>query len=1270
MTSVSPEEGPLAGGTAIVIKGTGFETSGETVKIGSVAATVTEAKATEIKATTGVATSAGTDEVVVSEPKGVSVDGPFFTYIAGPKVTSITPAVGSTAGGTTVKIKGTGFLSGSTVKIGTTTPTSVDRISETEISAVTAAESTVGEDEVIVKDAGGESNKTIKFKYIEVPTVTGVAPAKGPTTGGTEIVLTGTGFTSASTVKVGGVAATGVSFKSATELKAKTPAGSVGSDEVVVSNEAGASTTNGTFEYETPPTVTSIAPEEGPTGGGTAIVIKGTGFETSGETVKIGSVTATVTEAKATEIKATTGVATSAGTDEVVVTEPKGTSTGGPFFTYIAPAKVTSITPAVGSTAGGTTVKIKGTGFLSGSTVKIGTTTPTSVDRISETEISAVTAAESTVGEDEVIVKDAGGESNKTIKFKYIEVPTVTGVAPAKGPTTGGTEIVLTGTGFTSASTVKVGGVAATGVSFKSATELKAKTPAGSVGSDEVVVSNEAGASTTNGTFEYETPPTVTSIAPEEGPTGGGTAIVIKGTGFETSGETVKIGSVTATVTEAKATEIKATTGVATSAGTDEVVVTEPKGTSTGGPFFTYIAPAKVTSITPAVGSTAGGTTVKIKGTGFLSGSTVKIGTTTPTSVDRISETEISAVTAAESTVGEDEVIVKDAGGESNKTIKFKYIELPTVTGVAPAKGPTTGGTEIVLTGTGFTSASTVKVGGVAATGVSFKSATELKAKTPAGSVGSDEVVVSNEAGASTTNGTFEYETPPAVTSVSPEEGPLAGGTAIVIKGTGFETSGETVKIGSVTATVTEAKATEIKATTGVATSAGTDEVVVTEPKGTSTGGPFFTYIAPAKVTSITPAVGSTAGGTTVKIKGTGFLSGSTVKIGTTTPTSVDRISETEISAVTAAESTVGEDEVIVKDAGGESNKTIKFKYIEVPTVTGVAPAKGPTTGGTEIVITGTGFTSASTVKVGGVAATGVSFKSATELKAKTPAGSVGSDEVVVSNEAGASTTNGTFEYETPPSVTSISPEEGPTGGGTAIVIKGTGFETSGETVKIGSVTATVTEAKATEIKATTGVATSAGTDEVVVTEPKGTSTGGPFFTYIAPAKVTSITPAVGSTAGGTTVKIKGTGFLSGSTVKIGTTTPTSVDRISETEISAVTAAESTVGEDEVVVKDAGGESNKTIKFKYIEVPTVTGVAPAKGPTTGGTEIVLTGTGFTSASTVKVGGVAATGVSFKSATELKAKHPLAPLAATKSWSATKRAPRPPTGRSNMRRRRR
>ena len=80
-------------------------------------------------------------------------------------MTSITPAEGSTAGGTAVKIKGTGFQAGSKVKIGSeaTEPTVV---SETEMTAKTASASGAGKDEVIVCDADGTSTKGPEFTYI------------------------------------------------------------------------------------------------------------------------------------------------------------------------------------------------------------------------------------------------------------------------------------------------------------------------------------------------------------------------------------------------------------------------------------------------------------------------------------------------------------------------------------------------------------------------------------------------------------------------------------------------------------------------------------------------------------------------------------------------------------------------------------------------------------------------------------------------------------------------------------------------------------------------------------------------------------------------------------------------------------------------------------------------------------------------------------------------------------------------------------------------
>ena len=77
----------------------------------------------------------------------------------------------------------------------------------------------------------------------------------------------------------------------------------------------------------------------------------------------------------------------------------------------------------------------------------------------------------------------------------------------------------------------------------------------------------------------------------------------------------------------------------------------------------------------------------------------------------------------------------------------------------------------------------------------------------------------------------------------------------------------------------------------------------------------------------------------------------------------------------------------------------------------------------------------------------------------------------------------------TPPTVTSVTPTQGSTLGGTAVKIKGTGF-VEGAKVKIGAEATSVVVVSATEITAKTA-AGSAGKDEVVVVDEKGTSSSG-----------------------------------------------------------------------------------------------------------------------------------------------------------------------------------
>ena len=592
------------------------------------------------------------------------------------------------------------------------------------------------------------------------------------------------------------------------------------------------------------PTVTSVTPSSGPAPGGTSVTIGGTGF-VAGAKVTIGSEATAVNVVSATEITAMTA-ATAAGSYNVVVTDANGTSLGGPSYAYIAatPPTVTTVTPSSGSTVGGASVKIKGTGFVAGAKVTIGSEA-TAVNVVSAKEIKATTAA-TAAGSYNVVVSDANGTSSGGPSYTYIAPPppTVTSVTPSSGSTVGTTAVTIKGTGFVAGAKVTIGSEA-TAVNVVSAKEIKATTAATAAGSYNVVVSDLNGTSSGGPSYTYIAPlaPTVTRVTPSSGSTVGGTPLTIKGTGF-VAGAKVTIGSEATAVNVVSAKEIKATTA-ATAAGSYNVVVSDANGTSSGGPSFTYIAPPPPTvmSVTPSSGSTVGGTPLTIKGTGFVAGAKVTIGSEA-TAVSVVSATEIMATTVA-TAAGADQVVVSDVNGVSSGGPSFTYIAPlpPTVASVEPSSGPEAGGTVVTIKGTGFVAGAKVMIGSEA-TAVSVVSATEIMATTVATAAGADEVVVSDVNGVSSGGPSFTYlappPPPPTVASVEPSSGPEAGGTVVTIKGTGF-VAGAEVTIGNEATDVFVVSETEIMAVT-TATTAGTDEVVVSDLDGTSTGGPSYTY--------------------------------------------------------------------------------------------------------------------------------------------------------------------------------------------------------------------------------------------------------------------------------------------------------------------------------------------------------------------------------------------------------------------------------------------
>lgn len=226
--------------------------------------------------------------------------------------------------------------------------------------------------------------------------------------------------------------------------------------------------------------------------------------------------------------------------------------------------------------------------------------------------------------------------------------------------------------------------------------------------------------------------------------------------------------------------------------------------------------------------------------------------------------------------------------------------------------------------------------------------------------------------------------------------------------------------------------------------------------------------------------------------------------------------------------------------------------------ISSVGPGTGPTTGGTTVIIAGTGFWHSTSVSFGGVSASAVTYISPTELQAVTPAHASGTVTVSLSGRHNQSATLiGGFMYvaanSTALSLSSVSPSQGPTTGGTAVTVTGTGFQT-GATVAFGGVQSTaVTIASSTQINAMSPPE-SAGTVSIAVTGSDSQSASLPSaFTFTSGPSISSISPNSGPVTGNTTVTILGSGFQSGASVAFGGITATSVKLVSSTEIQAIT---------------------------------------------------------------------------------------------------------------------
>jgi hypothetical protein len=426
----------------------------------------------------------------------------------------------------------------------------------------------------------------------------------------------------------------------------------------------------------------------------------------------------------------------------------------------------------------------------------------------------------------------------------------------------------------------------------------------------------------------------------------------------------------------------------------------------------------------------------------------------------------------------------------------------------------------------------------------------------------------------------------PSVASVSPGQGAAAGGNTVTITGTGFADA-TSVKFGTADAqSFSVVSDTQMTAVVPEGTTGQTVNVVVRNLEGSSAIWIVtytYTYDAPA-IMSVSPASGSPNGGNTAIITGTGFGAVTAVQFGGTDAASYTVVSDTRIAAVVPAGPAGQTVNVTVVGPGGTNvvdSNVCSYTYM-CPAVTSISPDHGVPSGGNTVTINGIGFanlTGSDAIRFGSTYATSYTVVSDTKITAVVPAGTAGVPVLVnVAGQVSAWEVHYTYDDI---SVTSVSPDHGPTVGGNTVTITGSGLSDVA-VVYFGALPCPSCSV-VSDTKITATVPASAGGPQQVTVSVRSfsghTSSWSGKYEYVDVPTVASLSPSVGSKD--SLVTITGTGFTDVIAVFFGSKQATIQLPYTYYAIK-VTAPEGAPGAKvNVVVVTSKGASTDAIYFTY-----------------------------------------------------------------------------------------
>ncbi|XP_018426208.1 PREDICTED: fibrocystin-L [Nanorana parkeri] len=954
VSSITPSEGSLAGGTPVTILGSGFG-GDSAVEVGGIACSIIFVNLTMIQCRTSMGIGGLADVVVFTGGYNRTLQNAFsFTSVSAPNITNISPNISSVLGGTTLTILGFSFSSpsaDSTVFIGNSSCVLLEWMPTNITCVLPALPPGIYPVLVQVENWGfavSSMDDVASIKYILE--LNSISPQHGSMYGGSHVTLRGSGFSSNpqdNLVQIGSLPCN-VSASSSTELTCviQRPG------NVFNVNNQGSNAVYGVGYAWSPSRLDISVGDTVVWNWNSQSLILGIGYR-----VFSVSDAGNITYDGRTFIsgpRVPSGVFSYQFTSPGIVYYSSGYINDGQSLYMQGVINVSPLTDnitAVHVTVGG----IKAN-YVPG-----------------KSSLSSSPAADCVTPEPICPQLDDSPSQNLSIWFGFSSCysPFITSITPTFG--TIHDSITIVGSGFsnvTCANQVTIGNYPCRALSANEMSITCKIDPQDSmnIGIAELVsltVNNYGNAINTISqemNRRFALLPHIEFITPSNGSVTGLTRITIVGSGF--SNNNITIAGLGCSIVSVNYTDIICDTESSYSRTVNvQVTVNAITALCKGSCSFTYSSEITVvaSSISPnVVGNTS--TVLNISGSGFgedINDIVVYIGDAAASVLD-VNGTEIicsvDPIPAGNYVVN---VIVLSKGlAQGSFTVNS-----PAEAVLLTTSGSVLGGTVLQISGNGFHPFNTtVQVGGAACSILSVTPGS-IKCVTPASSaakIAKVNILIPSASYPSLSYSYSEADTP-TVTSVSPSTGP--SGTSITVFGTQFgsDATNVAVTIGNATCAITAMSDTSLNCT--VANHwGGTFPLSLHNEKGFARSSATFTY--ELSMTSISPNEGSFGGGLMLTIAGSGFdetlskvlVCNSDCKIDGERSNASVLLCEVPMRNDTNISSQICNVVVINGNNAVWINNSFNYTTALTPFIYDVTPKRGGTAGGTRLTITGSKF--------------------------------------------------------------------------------------------------------------------------------------------------------------------------------------------------------------------------------------------------------------------------------------------------------------------------